>query len=717
MNILQNRIDSFKNNTVKWPYTDKQQYHKTETFAKAGFYFMRRPRTVDSVRCFMCDIDLGHWKPGQSPYARHATESPTCPWVLLNYPDAAASTNKALTVNERDPTTQPRHKVMKSARLATFNHHHYWPPNKSLKSRRFQVASKLSDAGFYFTPTLESTARIKCPYCKATIMEPDKTIDALVLHKQLNDTCPFFGQQRKPSIKAGGRKNRRDTTASTASSDTYKTAESQLDPTPLPPPPPPSPPQAQQEEQDQTQDNMVPRKRKAEQEAEKEDDSIWDINHFLNIPAHVKKPTLTYGNKSTERRTRQRLLPSAGKRTNVDIFSSLDISSSSSTFSPSLIAERSLQGSGESNSMSSSSQIKKSSLIEKVDKPKPKRTTSTKKNKKETNQTKSAKDKARTPSPIIPPATTTKEQPVVVSTSPSTSSKVAPAQANEPPPDDDDESLLMSPVFPPPEPMILDKPLAAVPIILEEPKAELPPPPPPQSLESLIFNDEKDDPVPPSTPTRDKGKQRQVEHAIVPKRASLSLSKSIPKKPPPPPPAPTSPTRSRNSDVAASLAKQIKHLQSTPMQSVSSRAFNVIDIFGNCPMSPITTSSSSTATTTTAAAATPSSQAAHVNTPAAASSSVNGVVGRMRSVFTADGQRRLPLSNNNSTTPNAPAMSLNVDSAPPVTAEQKQMSVEAYLQHVVDENIRKVRQQGEKLIDSIREKSNSIKQDLLSQKQ
>lgn len=31
MNILQNRIDSFKNNTVKWPYTDKQQYHKTET--------------------------------------------------------------------------------------------------------------------------------------------------------------------------------------------------------------------------------------------------------------------------------------------------------------------------------------------------------------------------------------------------------------------------------------------------------------------------------------------------------------------------------------------------------------------------------------------------------------------------------------------------------------------------------------------------------------
>lgn len=105
---------------------------------------MRRPRTVDSVRCFMCDIDLGHWRPGQSPYTRHATESPTCPWALLNFPDAAASANRALQVNEKDPTTQPQHKIMRSARLATFNHHHYWPPNKSLKSsRRFQVASKV----------------------------------------------------------------------------------------------------------------------------------------------------------------------------------------------------------------------------------------------------------------------------------------------------------------------------------------------------------------------------------------------------------------------------------------------------------------------------------------------------------------------------------------------------------------------------------------------
>ncbi|KAL9557990.1 hypothetical protein MBANPS3_001137 [Mucor bainieri] len=745
MNILQNRIDSFQNNTVKWPYADKQQYHKTETFAKAGFYFMRRPRAVDSVRCFMCDIDLCHWRPGQSPYTRHAAESSTCPWVLLNFPDAAtaSNSNRALTVNEKDPTTQPQHKIMRAARLATFNHHHYWPPNKSLKSRRFQVASKLSDAGFYFTPTSDSTARIKCPYCKATIMEPDKTIDAL----QLNDTCPFFGPQRKSTAKGstGTRKSRRDTTASTASSDTYKTAKSQSDPSP----------QTQEEEEEEEDENVVPRKRKAaqeeeqEQEEEKEDDDIWDINHFLNIPAHVKKPTLTYGNKSTQRRTRQRVLPSAGKRTHVDIFSNLDLSSS-----PSLVVERPLKASDGGGS--SSKQAKKPSLIEKVDTirtPRTKRTatsaaatataTATKATKKrEPKRTKTAKEKAAAaaPSPTLPHAATTKEVPAVASASASASSSKAPATttAQNPPPQD--ESLLLSPVFPPPDPILLDKPLAAIPIKFNEPTttaspaaaaaAPSSPPLPAQSLEDLIFSDENDGPVPVSSQSRDKGKQRQVEHAIVPKKTSssqLSLSKSgrasIPKRPPPPPPSPAaaaaagaaSPTRSRNSDVAASLAKQMKYLQSTPMHNVGNRAVNVMDIFGDCPLSPISSSTTTSAATATTPAIT------HMRTPAimgTASSSVDGVMGRMRSVFTADGQRRPPPpSSNSNSTKKVPIMTLDVNAAPPVTAEQKQMSVEIFIQHVVDESIRKVRQQGEELIENVREKSDGIKQDLLSQKQ
>lgn len=43
-------------------------------------------------------------------------------------------------------------------------------------------------------------------------------------HKELNNTCAFF--QRKLSIRA---KNRRDTATSNASTETFKTAASQLD--------------------------------------------------------------------------------------------------------------------------------------------------------------------------------------------------------------------------------------------------------------------------------------------------------------------------------------------------------------------------------------------------------------------------------------------------------------------------------------------------------
>lgn len=128
-----------------------------------------------------------------------------------------------------------------------------------------------------------------------------------------------------------------------------------------------------------------------------------------------------------------------------------------------------------------------------------------------------------------------------------------------------------------------------------------------------------------------------------------------------------------------------------------------MDIFGDCPLSPITTTSATNA-------ATP------INRTPAVTASVDGVVGRTRSVFTADGQRR-PAPSNSSTSSHGPVMSLDVNSAPPVTAEQKQMTVETYIQHVVDESIRKVQHQGEQLIAAIKERSDGIKQDLLSQKQ
>ncbi|GAA5800769.1 hypothetical protein HPULCUR_006207 [Helicostylum pulchrum] len=109
---------------LNWPYDINSKYAKTESFAQAGFYYIGRPN-ADSVRCFICDIELSDWKPNQSPFVRHGNESPHCAWKHLNFPDA----------QERplpDPTDSPRSIKMRSARLSTFRCHRYWPPKNGV---------------------------------------------------------------------------------------------------------------------------------------------------------------------------------------------------------------------------------------------------------------------------------------------------------------------------------------------------------------------------------------------------------------------------------------------------------------------------------------------------------------------------------------------------------------------------------------------------------
>ncbi|KAI7888956.1 uncharacterized protein EV154DRAFT_293210 [Mucor mucedo] len=219
MNILQNRIETFKTSMVKWPHTGSQ-YNKIETFAKAGFYFVRRPKYPDSLRCFMCDIELSNWRPGQSPFSRHTQESPTCALQWLNYPDL---NRKLLAVNKKDPATDPRGATMRTARLATFINHNFWPPNKDmLPKKKYPSGNKLADAGFIFSPTPTQASRIRCLYCRITIEEPSANENLLHKHQELSNGCEFFSLT--PNMRAT--RSRRDTIDSTHSHDTFSTAQS-----------------------------------------------------------------------------------------------------------------------------------------------------------------------------------------------------------------------------------------------------------------------------------------------------------------------------------------------------------------------------------------------------------------------------------------------------------------------------------------------------------
>ncbi|KAI8990047.1 hypothetical protein BDB01DRAFT_779823, partial [Pilobolus umbonatus] len=321
MNIYQNRLESFRNKSFKWPHTGNK-YHRIETFAKAGFYLTRQPRIADNVRCFLCDINIHGWKEGQSPFTRHEEESPQCPWVVLNYPEA---TGRSLSHEMTDTVNQPRGSVMRAARLATFNHHNYWPPLATINNgTRLPPSSKLSDAGFYFTPTPENVTRIKCPYCHTVISHPDRNMNILQYHRQLSTKCLFF--QRTHNIRG----NRRDTKDSVQSTDSFVTAPDD------------------NINDKQTSDRLSMKRKSSDdpstrvskqtkvESAKRDalDDSIWDINKAISsaTKARASKPLLTYSRKPT-RRPKSQMLPAAlTDGTN-------DIIRTNNSKSPSLLAD------------------------------------------------------------------------------------------------------------------------------------------------------------------------------------------------------------------------------------------------------------------------------------------------------------------------------------------------------------------------------------------
>lgn len=92
---------------------------------------------TDTLKCFLCKVELSQWKQGQSPFTRHAYESPDCPWVVLDFPD---NPSHDLDVDQ----TTAKGTRMRSMRLATFTRHNYWPPKKKVQ-KALPSATKVTE--------------------------------------------------------------------------------------------------------------------------------------------------------------------------------------------------------------------------------------------------------------------------------------------------------------------------------------------------------------------------------------------------------------------------------------------------------------------------------------------------------------------------------------------------------------------------------------------
>ncbi|KAK4448490.1 hypothetical protein QBC34DRAFT_439237 [Podospora aff. communis PSN243] len=171
--------------------------------AKAGFFFEPFPGSPDNVVCFLCDKALDGWEEDDKPLEEHLRHSPTCGWAIMAAIEA--DLGDFGKVHPLDP-------AMIEARKETFGGKWPYESKKGFKCKTKQLA----EAGWKYTPTLESDDMATCAYCHLALdgwESGDKPIDE---HHKRSPDCAFFEliSQYPPPKKASKAKAARISKAS-----------------------------------------------------------------------------------------------------------------------------------------------------------------------------------------------------------------------------------------------------------------------------------------------------------------------------------------------------------------------------------------------------------------------------------------------------------------------------------------------------------------------
>ncbi|CAK7207855.1 hypothetical protein SEUCBS139899_010670 [Sporothrix eucalyptigena] len=124
--------------------------------ARAGFFFNPQPSNPDNVRCFLCHKDLDGWEEDDDPLQEHLKHSGSCGWAIC----AAIELDLGEVVND-----DPRLPYLLDARKSTFAGRWPYESKKGWKCKTKQLA----EAGWKYTPTLESDDNTTCAYCQLAL--------------------------------------------------------------------------------------------------------------------------------------------------------------------------------------------------------------------------------------------------------------------------------------------------------------------------------------------------------------------------------------------------------------------------------------------------------------------------------------------------------------------------------------------------------------------
>ncbi|KAI0432800.1 hypothetical protein F5Y09DRAFT_300933 [Xylaria sp. FL1042] len=190
-----------------------------EIFARAGFYFAPSPHFPDNTVCFLCCKNVDGWEEDDNPFEEHLRLSPHCGWAIV----AGIETGLGDYALD-DPTSSD----MIDARKATFGDR--WPHDGK---RGWKCKTKqLVDAGWKYTPTMDSDDMATCAYCQLALDGWEPKDNPMDEHYRRSPECPFFTlinqyKSAAPAKKKGRGKAARSSKASRLSTQSVATATSE----------------------------------------------------------------------------------------------------------------------------------------------------------------------------------------------------------------------------------------------------------------------------------------------------------------------------------------------------------------------------------------------------------------------------------------------------------------------------------------------------------
>ncbi|KAI1420794.1 hypothetical protein F5Y12DRAFT_771330 [Xylaria sp. FL1777] len=197
-----------------WPH----KLLDAEIFARAGFYFAPSAHFPDNTVCFLCCKNVDGWEEDDNPFEEHLRLSPHCGWAIV----AGIETGLGDYALD-DPTSSE----MIEARKATFGDR--WPHDGK---RGWKCKTKqLVDAGWKYTPTMDSDDMATCTYCQLALDGWEPKDNPMDEHYRRSPECPFFVlinqyKSAAPTKKKGRGKGARSSQASRLSSLSVATAAS-----------------------------------------------------------------------------------------------------------------------------------------------------------------------------------------------------------------------------------------------------------------------------------------------------------------------------------------------------------------------------------------------------------------------------------------------------------------------------------------------------------